>query len=368
MATAVASQLEKKFEGDEQAPFVVFISLSSTSKLSKKETAMDAILSRVAYELDNNSKELSFYQFLKRYFNFDAIIDWIEWNKVILLIDELNIIEPKRAEYGRMSLFLDALAGRKGSALLYTTHHRLEKDLLQGRPHCWQPMPRLNTEACIRHMKRTEHFWSAVLRGRIPALLVLDQHLIDGFMPGTYQDDASRHLLFNAILDGNIDYLEAGRKTFRAYSCLLRNEDGEPIHVSPPFLCAQKAVLGKACPHLRAVLEAPDTNPSKAFAALAELAVARHLMSSSPRYHHNLIPRHSGVSLDDAFAATAIFEIGAEAQTIKALRIAVDDRLAKDNERYASVMQMVVIPLFSEFPIYDFFLFHRHRCWRSCPF
>ena len=375
MSTAVASQLEKKFEGDEQAPFVIFISMNSTTRLSEKETAMNAILSRVAYVLDN-SNESSFYEFLKRYSNFDAIIEWIERNKVILLIDELNVIEPKRAEYELMSLFLDALVGRKGSALLYTTHHRLEKgrededDLgrLSARPHCWQPMPRLKTEACIRHMKRTEHFWSAVLRGRIPALLVLEQNLIGDFMPGNHQDDASRHVVFNAILDGNIEYLEAGRNIFRAYSYLLRNEEGEQIHVWPPFLCAQKSVLGKSCPNLRAVLEAPDTNPSRAFEALAELAVALQLMSTNPRYR-NIIPQHSGVSLNNSFSATAVFEIGAEAQTIEALCFAVEDRLANDNERYASVLQIVVIPLFSEFPIYNFFLFHRHRGllgWKKC--
>eukprot|EP00977_Amphora_coffeiformis_P003938 scaffold790_cov119-Amphora_coffeaeformis.AAC.2 len=272
MSTAVASRLEMKFEGDNQAPFVIFISMNSTSKLSKKETAMNAILSRIAFVLDNSNGS-SFYEFLKRYSNFDAIIEWVEKNKVILLIDELNIIEPSRAEYERMSLFLDALVGRKGSALLYTTHHRLEENLRQGRededdlghlsarPHCWQPMPRLKTKACIRHMRRTEHFWSAVLRGRIPALLVLEQHLIKDFMPEKHQDDASRCVMFNAILDGDIEYLEAGRKNFRAYSYLLSNEDGDDIHVWPPFLCAQKSVLGKNCPNLRATLEAPDTNP-----------------------------------------------------------------------------------------------------------
>ena len=154
---------------------------ATTGRLSKKETAMNAILSRVAYVLDNSNESL-FYEFLKRYSNFDAITEWIE------RIDELNVIEPKRAEYERMSLFLDALVGRKGSALLYTTRDGSERDLRQGRededdlghlsarPHCWQPIPRLKTEACIRHMKRTEHFWSAVLRGRIHALLVLEKN------------------------------------------------------------------------------------------------------------------------------------------------------------------------------------------------
>ena len=79
--------------------------------------------------------------------------------------------------------------------------------------------------------------------------------LIGDFMPGNHQDDASRHVVFNAILDGNIVYLEAGRMDFRACSYLLRNEEGEQIHVWPPFLCAQESVLGKSCPNLRAVLD-----------------------------------------------------------------------------------------------------------------
>ena len=178
--------------------------------------------------------------------------------------------------------------------------------------------------------------------------------------------------LFNTILDGNIEHLEAGRLKFPAHAHLLRNDDGENIHVWPPFLCAQESVLGKKCPNLRAVLEAPDTNPSKAFEALAELAVAIQLMSTKPRYR-DIIPRHSGVPLDNPIApiaSTAVFEIPAEAQTIDALRNAVDDLLEKDCKLFTDVLQIVVTPLFSEFPIYDFFLFHRHRNlfgrWKKC--
>lgn len=236
MATAVASRLENHFEGNDHAPFVILISMNNRTKLAGTETAMNAILSRIAYELhrDQAPKKQSFYEFLKKYSSFDAVIEWVENNEIILLIDELNIIKSSRAEYDPMNLFLDALVGREGSALLYTTHHRLEQDLRQGRegedgtghlssrPHCWQPMPRIETEACIRHMKRNHQFWSAVLRGRIPALLALEQRFIDEFMPGNQQDDAFRHLMFNAILDGNIEHLEAGRKKFRAYAYTKR--------------------------------------------------------------------------------------------------------------------------------------------------
>ena len=164
MATAVASKLENHFKGNDHAPFVILISMNNRSKLARTEMAMNAILRRVASELDRDQagKRPSFYEFLKKYSSFHAVIEWVESNKSILLIDELNIIEPSRAEYDPMCLFLDELVGREGSAFLYTTHHRLEQNLRQGReveddtghlssrPHCWQRMPRIETEACIR--------------------------------------------------------------------------------------------------------------------------------------------------------------------------------------------------------------------------
>jgi hypothetical protein len=374
MATAVASQLEKHFEEDDQAPFIIFVSMNHhKTKLSRTETAMSAVLSRVAYELEPPPPDQTFYQFLKKYSNFDAVIGWIQRNSVILLIDELNIISPKREEYEDLSLFLDSLVGREGSALLYTTHHSLQTDLRRGweeedddnqlssRPHCWHPMPRLNTRSCIRRMNREEHLWSAVLRGRIPALFVLDQEYIANFMPDRKPDTATRRLIFDAVLNGDISELEAGRTQFRSYAYLLKKEN-ENVHVWPPFLCAQKSVLGKDCPNLRKALESPDVNQPKAFEALAELAVVLQLMSSIPRYR-NIIPRHSKVTLNKCFDATAIFEIGAEAENIADLRQAVEERLVNKQELYANVLQIVVIPLFPDFPTYDFFLFHRPSGW-----
>lgn len=133
-------------------------------------------------------------------------------------------------------------------------------------------------------------------------------------------------------------------------------------------MCAQLPVLGKPCQNLRVVLESPDMNKPKAFEALAELAVAIQLMSSTPRYR-GLIRRHPKVSQDDSFEATAIFEIGAECTNISDLRRAVEYKHDTENERYANVLQILVIPLFEEFPIYDFFVFHRHRLlgrWQKC--
>lgn len=376
MATAIAAILENHFNNDDQSPFIIFISMNQWSKLMDYEMAKDAILSRIAYELAQD--ERLFNQFFKHYSNFDAVEEWVTENDVVLLIDELNVIPVTRGTYSDMSVFLDYLAGRKGSALLCTTHHRLEEDLGQGRddeertdhlstrPHFWQPMPRFNAVACVRHMKRTEQFWSAVLRGRIPALLVLPPEHIEKFMPVELINNNTRGLMFDAILDGDIRRIESGRSKFRAYAYLLKKSGGGDVHVFPPFLCAQESVLGKNCPHLRTVLQSPDTNHPKAFEALAELAVALQLMSSTPRYR-NIVPRHPDVSRENCIEATAIFEIEAEHQNINDLRGAVEERLENQRERYADVRQIVVIPQYSEFPLYDFFLFHRQtrrRQWR----
>ena len=373
MATAVAAMLEYRFNGDAEGPFVIYISMNQMSKLSPSETAMGAVLSRIAYELADEHQ--SFLIFRKKYSSFAAVEEWVTNNNVILLIDELNIIPFTRETYDDMSTFLDAIAGKKSCALLYTTHHRIMQDLRRGRegeeptdhlstrPHHWQPMPRLNALACVRHMKRREQFWSAVLRGRIPALLVLPPDDIASFVPAERIESESRGLMYDAILDGSIERLESGRNAFRSFAYLLKSTDDRSIHLWPPFLCAQESVLGKDCPQLRIVLQSPDINHPKAFEALAELAVALQLMSSRPRYR-NVVPRHPSVSIENCIDATAIFEIEDKYQTIEAVRKAVERRLEDDKELYAEVLQIVVIPQYSEFPIYDFFLFHRNQRWQ----
>lgn len=202
MSYAVAAVLEKYYEENDQGPFVIFISLNSTTRLSESETAQGAILCRIAYELVRDQKKGPFHSFRKQYQDFDAVADWIVENKVILLIDELNVVLPTAEDFETMSLFLDDLVGREGSALLYTTHHKIDPDLLRDREregapflslrtHSWQAIPRFNSLSCIRHMGRPESFWSAVLRGRIPALLVLPQEDIRNFLPRLSVKDSS---------------------------------------------------------------------------------------------------------------------------------------------------------------------------------
>jgi hypothetical protein len=372
MSYAVASLLEDHYRDDDTAPFVIFISMNSTSRLFDTETAMNAVLARIAFELVRgvrSSNAMPFFKFRKQYVNFEAVSEWIEKNNVILIIDELNVVEPTRDEYETMSQFLDNLIGRRGCALLYTTHHKLQADLIrEGQPqqlpflslraHLWQPIPRFNSVVCVRHMGRSGSLWSAVLRGRIPALFVLPLDQIKDFMSlVSINGDTTRRDIFDAVLTGDISKLETGREVLRAYAYLLKR-DGLSIHAWPPFLIAQHFVLGKNCPNMRAVLEAPDTNQAKAFEALSQLAVVLRLLSSSSNAC-NYVPRHPQIKKSDAFSATAIFEVGGEVTDIAQLRKAVIKEFS--NNRNKDVRQVVVIPLFESFPVYDFFLFFRAR-------
>lgn len=55
------------------------------------------------------------------------------------------------------------------------------------------------------------------------------------------------------------------------------------------------------------------------------------------------------VAPQNALDATTIFEVGSEVRNIKALHLAVATEFSGDNQ--SQVLQVVVIPLFSEFPI-----------------
>lgn len=160
--------------------------------------------------------------------------------------------------------------------------------------------------------------------------------------------------MFDAILTGDIGNLESGREIFRAYAYLL-NLDGSLIHAWPPFLIAQPSVLGKNRRNLCAVLESSELNQPKAFKALAQLAVILQLMCTGKGV--TCVPRHSKVTQQNALDATAIFEVGSEARNIEDLRQAVDAKFSGEEK----TLQVVVIPLYAEFPIYDFFLFHRNN-------
>lgn len=67
---------------------------------------------------------------------------------------------------------------------------------------------------------------------------------------------------------------------------------------------------------------------------------------------HDLVLRHPRVTLDRAVSERAFLEIEPEVQTLEVLYIAVAQQ-----RQFAYVLQMVVIPLFSNFPTFDFIVY-----------
>ena len=79
----------------------------------------------------------------------------------------------------------------------------------------------------------------------------------------------------------------------------------------------------------------------------------------------SLVPRYSGVEPGNAYDVTHILEVstdpeGNECRDIPSLRREVE-RLYRNNYRYAHMLQAVVVPTYPEFPVYDFFVFHRRK-------
>jgi len=138
---------------------------------------------------------MSFSNFTSQFTDFRVVEDWVLRHKVILVIDELNAIPPEASGYQKMSRFLDTLVGRKGSALIYSTHLRDTSDLLRKRlagesgwlflrEHKWLMIPRIVNENCLRGLRRETasqpSFWCAVLRGRLTALFLQSQDVVIG--------------------------------------------------------------------------------------------------------------------------------------------------------------------------------------------
>lgn len=206
MLGAVASMLEKQLHatGDVDT-HIVFISMNTGSTYQRGDDAYAAVLSRIAWELSGRETALSRFQipttvfsvFQNHFTGFASVLTWLTRNKVILLVDELNLIPPESPNYRATSEALDELVGRKGSALLYSTHHRNTEDLLckriatedskelSERKHAWLLIPRVKTENCLKGLRRNttfrDSYWSAVLRGRVPALIVLDKENVPGY-------------------------------------------------------------------------------------------------------------------------------------------------------------------------------------------
>ncbi|KAG7365868.1 hypothetical protein IV203_028538 [Nitzschia inconspicua] len=365
MLCAVAKMLAESLEKKHPPVYVVQISLNTKTPYRCSETADSAIYSRIAYFIANQTED--FHEFRKVYSNFNSVRSWLLNTdvRVILLIDELNVIPSRAPNYDEMSFRLDCLVGKRGGALLYSTHHRINDILLRGRrlesdsklslrTHKWMTIPLIESEkSLILKPSFTFGFWSAVLRGRIPALICLASFDTKWYAPDEDNNIfTDRQNAMGAVLTGDPSGLQAGRDHFRSYCYRGDNKD----LLWPPFLIAQSPVLGKEASHLRNTLESPDTNPAKAFEALVALSVLVRLLSRSEN-NHKFVPRHRLVSDTNSFEATEIIHAHERNQDIPSLIRAVKEAFPRTTR--GRVLQLVAIPLYEHFPKYDFFLLHR---------
>ena len=375
MLAAVADNISVKLP----EKYVLQITLNSETPYSDTQPALDAILSRIAFQMylkANAGTSLSFYNFLRRYTSFDIITAWLERNDVILMIDELNVIPTTAKKYEDMSTVLDAVVGRAGSAVIYTTHHKITGDLLRNqtalfrflsqRDHIGMSIPRFETVRCVRHMKGSEgNFWCAVLRGRIPALYHLDIGQSASYTGLTLSEDGKSHMadnrqaVFDSVITGDLNGLRTGRDLFRSFAYASDSStDDKKVYAWAPFMLAQEAVLGKSVPRFCKMLASPELNEAKAFEALVRLAVLIRLMASK-RNRHDYVPRHKSVNNNNFLSATEIFYASDEATTLDEVLKEVTREYAKPKWEDKRVLQVVAIPLYEGFPNYDFFLIHR---------
>lgn len=190
---------------------------------------------------------------------------------------------------------------RKGCGLLYSTHQRGTADLLRGRrpnqvtdlglskrDHVWLPIPRIRNEACLQMLqpKAAEQpsFWCAVLRGRIPALIVQPAAIVASYASNVFNEntsEAERTLCLSAVITGKINRFPNTRNSFRSYSYTSeRFAVGDQKRFAwPLFMVAQHSVLKKDYKTFRTTLENPDIDEAKAFEAAVQLSVLVRLLT-----------------------------------------------------------------------------------------
>lgn len=368
MLHALAARLQTKVDNE---TFVIFVSLNNATPYAEFEQEADEVIfRRIAYEFSGAEVEIEFEDFMKMYDNFTEVRSWMKNKKIILLVDELNVIEPESDGYDLMSNALHKLVGREGCAIVYSTHHRDTKDFLRGRTqgrnlsvrrHDFLMIPRIERLECLRGMyqkaSNQPSFWTAVLRGRLPALMNQRQAEIVYYSEDMFSEsraNADRIAALSAVITGDIAKLPSGRELFKSYSymCERFQKGGRPRFAWPPFLIAQESVIGKDCSSLRESLEAPSIDEAKAFEALTQLAVFVRLLSEE---HHYLVPHNPNISEGGAYVATEVFHLQEEAETIDQVKKAVKAEFSDNPD----VMQVVAVPYFASFPTYDFFIFHR---------
>ena len=375
---------------------VILISLNGTTPFhpDMDTNAYQAILLRVAWELSGREGG-TFRNFRRMYKDndFGAADEWLTntENRVLLLIDELNGIPPTWQGYADMSQLLDNVVQQKGCAVFYSTHQRSTEDLLRGRkpagpqamvfsrrPHAWVKIPRIQTEKCVQGLLKNASWqpalWCSVLRGRMPALAVQQGEIAD-YAKTVMQERwpmseeeriallRERSLCLSAVITGGINRLPNERNHFRAYSYMserFSTDSGSACFAWPPFMIAQRNVLGKNYEHLRATLENPGIDEAKAFEALIQLAVLVRLLAKED---HNLVPCHPCVKDPvSAHQATEMLHVGESVTTLEALLLEVKARY----KTLPEIVQVVAVPMYASFPTYDFFVLHREeRNWKA---
>jgi hypothetical protein len=192
--------------------------------------------------------------------------------------------------------------------------------------------------------------------------LVLQDHgTIAKYTDDVFMDQDSKEERMNclkATISGHIDSLTNARNIFRAYSYMserFTQSNDTPQYAWPAFMIAQQSVLGKDYRHLRATLQHPSIDEAKAFEALMQLAILIRLMTG---LEHDLVPLNSN-AIEPAdispFEATELFHVGQEATTIHGLVTSVSRQFSCRT----NVLQVVAVPLFASFPVYDFFVLYR---------
>lgn len=114
----------------------------------------------------------------------------------------------------------------------------------------------------------------------------------------------------------------------------------------------------KDCTSLRTTLEDPNIDEAKAFEALTQLSVLVRLLSAK---HHELVPYNNEICDGESFKATEILHVNNQATDIEG----VIEVVTLEFSSRPNVLQVVAVPYYASFPMYDFFVLHRvNRCWK----
>lgn len=256
MASAVAAALTRRVPS---GTYVIKISLSDSSVYASGEDAVEAILSRIAFALTGLSGD---EYTLWKYDDFQSVLDFLDFNEVILLVDELTSVPLDAPRCGEMAGIVSRLVGKKGNALMYSTHtdSPLEYSAeLSMRPHICLPLPQLRSQQCVdglvKNRQIAHSFWFAMMRGRSPALFILDaaDFEVSYLSPMSEVDANIRRLVFRAAITGNVDSLPNDTRSIRAlsFSSHRKSPSGQELHCWPPFVLAAEKILGKSCTILR---------------------------------------------------------------------------------------------------------------------